>query len=45
MLKQRFEEQQKRLEVWSTRAWSLVPIFIGAILSLSAGLIVALVKR
>ena len=45
ILRTRLDEATKRIETWSTRAWSLVPIFIGAILSLSAGLIVALVKR
>ena len=43
--KSRLDEATRRIDTWSTRAWSLVPIFIGAILSLSAGLIVALVKR
>lgn len=45
ILRTRLDEATKRIETWSTRAWSLIPIFIGAILSLSAGLIVALVKR
>ena len=41
----RIDEQQKRLEKWDSRLWGLVAVAIGAILSLSAGLIVALVKR
>ena len=45
ILKTRLDEATKRVDTWSIRAWSLVPIFVGAILSLSAGLIVALVKR
>ena len=45
LLLQKIEEQQKRLEKWDTRLSGLVALTIGAILSLSAGLIVALVKR
>lgn len=45
LLQQRVDEQQKRLEKWDTRLWGMVALTIGAILSLSAGLIVALVKR
>ncbi len=45
LLLQRIDEQQKRLEKWDTRLWGVVAITIGAVLSLAAGLIVALVKR
>jgi len=45
LILQKLEVQQKRLEKWDTRLWGVVAITIGAVLSLAAGLIVALVKR
>jgi hypothetical protein len=45
LLLQMIDEQRKRLEKWDTRLWGVVAITIGAVLSLAAGLIVALVKR
>ncbi len=45
LLLQKLDEQQKRLEKWDTRLWGVVAITIGAVLSLAAGLIVALTKR
>jgi len=45
LLLRQIDEQQKRLEKWDTRLWGVVAISIGAVLSLAAGLIVALVKR
>lgn len=39
------DDHLKRVETWSGRFWGLVPILIGAVLSLAAGLIVALAKK
>ncbi|OWK47399.1 emp24/gp25L/p24 family protein [Fimbriiglobus ruber] len=45
VLRQRLDEQQKHTEKWDTRLWGLVAILVGALLSLAAGLIVALVRK
>jgi len=43
--RKRLDELQSRLDKWDTRLWGLTALMIAAALSLSAGLIVALVKR
>jgi len=45
VLKQRLDEQTKRVEMWSNRLWGLISILIGAILALSSGLIVTLARK
>ena len=45
LLRQRLDEHLKRVEKWDTRFWGLIVILVGALLSLSAGLIVVLVKK
>ena len=45
VLKQQVGEQSKRAEEWDRRGWGLMVLLIGAVLSLAAGLIVALAKR
>lgn len=45
ILKQRFEDHLRRVETWGQRIWGFVPLLIGALLSLSAGLIVTLARK
>ena len=45
LLRQRLDEHLKRVEKWDTRFWGLIVVLVGALLSLSAGLIVVLVKK
>ncbi len=45
LLRQKLDDHIKRLETWATRAWGLVPVLIGAVLSLAAGLVVTLARR
>jgi chromosome segregation ATPase len=45
LLKQRLDDHLKRMEVWSGRLWGLIVLLIGAVLSLSSGLIVTLVRK
>jgi len=45
VLKHRFEDYVKRMEIWDNRRWGLIMLMAGALLSLAAGLIVALVRR
>ena len=45
LLQQKLDEHLKRVEKWDTRFWGLIMVMVGALLSLSAGLIVVLVKK
>ena len=45
LLRQRLDEHLKRVEKWDTRFWGLIVVLMSALLSLSAGLIVVLVKK
>ncbi len=45
LLRQRLDEHLTRVEKWDTRFWGLIVVLVGALLSLSAGLIVVLVKK
>lgn len=45
IVKQQVAEQTKRLEEWDRRLWGLVAVLVGALLSLAAGLIVALARK
>lgn len=45
LMKQRLEDHLKRMEVWSGRLWGFIVLLIGAVLSLSSGLIVTLVRK
>ena len=45
LLRQRLDDHIKRLDTWATRAWGLVPVLVGAVLSLAAGLVVTLARR
>lgn len=41
----RFDEHVRRAEVWGQRWWALVPLLVGAVLSLCSALIVALARK
>ncbi len=43
VLRRQLDDYLKRVETWSGRLWGLVPVLLGAILSLASGLIVTLV--
>lgn len=45
VLKSRLDEQTKRFDTWAGRAWTLVTVLVGALLSLAAGLIVTLARK
>ena len=45
VLRQRLDDHLKRVETWSARLWALVPVLIGAVLSLASGLIVTLARK
>jgi chromosome segregation ATPase len=45
LLKQRLDDQIKRLELWAGRLWGFIMLLVGAVLSLASGLIVTLTKR
>ena len=45
LLRQRLDEHLTRVEKWDTRFWGLIVVLVGALLLLSAGLIVVLVKK
>ena len=45
LLRQRLDEHLTRVERWDTRCWGLIVVLVGALLSLSAGLVVVLVKK
>lgn len=44
-LRQRSDDQTKQYEAWVGRAWSLVTLLVGAVLSLASGLIVTLARK
>ena len=41
----RFDDHVRRAEVWGQRWWALVPLLLGAVLSLCSTLIVALARK
>ncbi len=43
--KARLDELTKRLDVWSGRAWGLVTVFVGTVLSLTSALVLALARK
>ena len=45
LLQQRHDEHVRRAEVWGQRWWALVPLLVGAVLSLCSALIVALARK
>jgi hypothetical protein len=45
LLRQRFVDQAKRIEVWANRAWGFFVVLVGALLSLASGLIVTLARK
>lgn len=45
LLQQRHDEHVRRAEVWGQRWWALVPLLLGAVLSLCSALIVALARK
>jgi hypothetical protein len=45
LLRQRFDDQAKRHEVWANRAWGFFVVLVGALLSLASGLIVTLARK
>jgi uncharacterized coiled-coil protein SlyX len=44
-VEQQVADQTKRIEEWDRRLWGLVAVLVGALLSLAAGLIVALARK
>jgi septal ring factor EnvC (AmiA/AmiB activator) len=44
-IKQQVGDHDKRIDRWSTRAWGMISLLIGALMSLSAGLIVVLTRK
>ncbi len=45
LLQQRHDDYVRRAEVWGQRWWALVPLLVGAVLSLCSALIVALARK
>lgn len=45
LLRHRVDETTRRSEELARRLWTLIPVFLSALLALSSGLIVTLVKR
>ena len=45
VLKQQLTDHVKQVEVWDGRRWAMFIVLIGAVLSLAAGLVVALAKK
>ena len=41
----RFDDHVRRAEVWGQRWWALVPLLVGAVLTLCSGLVVALARK
>ena len=45
LLTQRLDDHVRRAEVWGQRWWALVPLLVGAVLTLCSGLVVALARK
>ena len=45
LLQQRHDDHVRRAEVWGQRWWALVPLLVGAVLSLCSALIVSLARK
>ena len=45
VLKQQLTDHVKQVEVWDGRRWAMFIVLVGAVLSLAAGLVVALAKK
>ena len=45
LLQQRHDDYVRRAEVWGQRWWALVPLLLGAVLTLCSGLVVALARK
>lgn len=45
VLKQLLQDHIKRVEVWDGRRWGLIVLLVGAVLSLSSGLVISLARK
>ena len=45
LLQQRHDDHVRLAEVWGQRWWALVPLLLGAVLTLCSGLVVALARK